>query len=101
MSDIVRPSEDSTIKHYKLHTSLYIAAYLDAVDRAQQLDLVATGKEISVPRWLPDYQREYYKDKDLCPDISNKVAKPKQTRKEQEAILQVRLQFRKILYVLF
>ena len=59
ISPVIDSSAEDNPAHYKLHTGLYIISYLDAENRAMQLDKVF---QVPEDQWLPRYLHSYHRD---------------------------------------
>ncbi|KAF8955586.1 hypothetical protein BDZ97DRAFT_263002, partial [Flammula alnicola] len=60
LSHLIQVSKDDNPSHYKLHVSLYIMAFFDSLDRAKQLEDIASTIQGAI--WLTYYQRNYHYD---------------------------------------
>lgn len=80
ISPVIDSSAEDNPAHYKLHTGLYIISYLDAENRAMQLD-----KMLQVPedQWLPRYLHSYHRDSFKYVKHQHKRAKKDNLKKIQ------------------
>jgi hypothetical protein len=76
ISPVINPSVEENPTHYKLHTGLCIISYLDAENRAMQLDDMF---QIPEDQWLPRYVHSYDRD-------SFKYVMPRQKRVKKEVM---------------
>lgn len=99
ISDIIRPSVDKNPSHYILHTALYVASWLDAVDRAEQLESMTNVKReaitkagLSLPPWWKGYELGIYDGDKVAysADMGLPTVNKAEQEREQELACQVR-----------